>query len=339
MRTPSATMRRARLRLGQRSGPRATRQPSARLRLCEPVQVSTRSPEPGQPREASPAAPPSATAEPHHLGEPARDQRRPRVLARARARRTSPVRDGHHVLQRAARARRRPRRDSCRGGSAGAARRALEIGARRAVVRGRDHERGGPAQRDLAREGRAGEHRHRPAGQPLGEELATCAAPCRGSRPLVAETQHRLARDAVAHAARARRRRSATAPRRCTSAAARERLARVGGGDHARPAARRPGDTAGSRAAARIDAASAGSRAHSRTGTPAPRRGGSRARCPSSRRRAPPPARAGRRPRRPATHATRARSPSRDSVPLTRRAMFSRWRHTMITAASRRRDD
>ena len=74
--------------------------PSARLRLSAPVHVSTRSPTPASPANVA-ALRAERDAEPRHLVQPARDERRARVEAEPHAF-DDARRDRHDVLERAA---------------------------------------------------------------------------------------------------------------------------------------------------------------------------------------------------------------------------------------------
>ena len=80
-RTPSATIFMP-ARISASGRPRASSMPTWRLRLRLPVHVSTRSPRPLEPGERLAAAAGGA-GQPRHLGQPARDQRRQRVVAEA----------------------------------------------------------------------------------------------------------------------------------------------------------------------------------------------------------------------------------------------------------------
>src|SRR2546428_3814829 len=123
--------------------------------------------EPGQARER-PGGGPEGHREARHLGEPACDERRARVLAEP-----EPVgdsgRDGHDVFQRPARldaddvpVRVEP--------ELARAQTPLEQG-RQGVVTRRDHRRGRTPERDLPGEGRARQHRHAHVGKPLDDHL------------------------------------------------------------------------------------------------------------------------------------------------------------------------
>ena len=79
--TPSATIFMP-ARISGSERPRASSMPTWRLRLRLPVQVSTRSPRPLRPASVS-RRPPPAQRQTRDLGEPARDQRRQRVVAEA----------------------------------------------------------------------------------------------------------------------------------------------------------------------------------------------------------------------------------------------------------------
>ena len=181
-----------------RGPPRASASaPAARERQAERAVPAQRArarqdevAEPGEPREASRAAPPSAT--------PSRViSARPRVISAARAFSPSPspstARWRCAITFFSAPPSSTPEHVAVRVEPERAAPRAL-AGARRAtpLVRGRDDERGRLAQRHLARERRAGEHRDRPARAAARARSSRHAdARARGSRPFVADTQHR----------------------------------------------------------------------------------------------------------------------------------------------------
>src|SRR3989449_6614109 len=115
-----------------------------------------------------PGGGPEGHREARHLGEPACDERRARVLAEPEPV-GDPGRDGHDVLQRAARldaddvpVRVEP--------ELARAQTALEQGGQGVVTR-RDHRRGRTPERDLTGEGRARQHRHARVRKPLDDHL------------------------------------------------------------------------------------------------------------------------------------------------------------------------
>ena len=184
-RTPSATIFMP-ARISASARPRASSMPTWRLRLKRAGAGQHEIAEAAQPGERFAAAAGRA-GQARQLGEPARDQRRQRVVAEPQ-----PFDDAggdrDDVLHRARRSRRRPRRRCRRGGSTGRGIRAARArsppascdAARIAV---------GSCARDLGREARARQHddRMRRARLPP-RSPPTCAAACSASSPLVALT-------------------------------------------------------------------------------------------------------------------------------------------------------
>ena len=193
--------------------------------------------QPGQPRERRGLR---ARAVPSRddLGEAARDQRRPRVLARGRAR--PPGRWRWPSRSSARRPARRPaRRDWCRGGARAPASRALELGRDRLVRRTPPRaRRAGPAPpRGRTRARRAPRPR-----RPGSRSASSCEMrqPCRGSRPFVAETSTAARRDVIAQP-RQHRLDEVRGHRDQHGADVGERLARVRGHRRPRRGRRQPG--------------------------------------------------------------------------------------------------
>ncbi len=98
VRTPSATIFML-CTISASCRPRASSMPTCRLRLNEPVQVSTRSPSPLRPDGVS-RRPPAATRQSCDLSKAARDERRERVVPEPRAF-DDPSGNRDDVLQRA----------------------------------------------------------------------------------------------------------------------------------------------------------------------------------------------------------------------------------------------
>ena len=176
--------------------PRAIGQPSARLRLCEPVQVSTRSPRPARPAKV-------AGWRPQPRRRAARSRRGPRVIRAARAfspsssPSTSPVAMAITFLTRARRARRPPRRGSCTARSAGAARRRCrsERDAARPTTATTSAV-GRPWATSRANDGPESTATGRPGSR--SARSSDMRRPCCGSRPFVADTSSASRGDAVA---------------------------------------------------------------------------------------------------------------------------------------------
>ena len=161
-----------------RRRPRAISSPARRLRPVGCQQVTIRSPIPASPKNVS-GSRAGRLAEPRHLGEPARDQRRLRVVAGSDARRTPPAASAITFF--AAAQSSTPTRSSFRyTRKSGRVDRLLEA-LREPCVLARDHGRAGKPRRDLLGHVRPRHHGDRAA----RGRASRAARRSPGSRPFV----------------------------------------------------------------------------------------------------------------------------------------------------------